>query len=284
MAKILAIIVTFNSAKWVDKCFGSIQRSSVPMDIFVADNASTDNCVELVRKKCPDAVIVENKDNLGFGAANNLGFKYALENGYDYVYLMNADAWIEDDTIAIMLGSDRHKDFGILSPLQLGFNGKLDRNFEKKCHKYINIMDRVCTVPFVMAAHWLVPVETLRKVGGFSPAFLHYGEDDNYIDRLHWFGLKVGVVPAAHAVHDRANRKETKARRMFMKWIAVKVRVSNPARNFFAMELRAPFELIGMSIKNFSFLPMKYIPRMFRKYEELGRYRNESRKEGAFLQ
>lgn len=283
MTRILAIIVTYNSSRWVERCLGSVLGSSVPLDVFVVDNASTDGCVDLVSSVCPEAVIVRSKENLGFGAANNIGLKYALEKGYDYVYLLNSDAWLEEDTVAVMLDADPEKNFGILSPVQMDAEGRLDRNFERKCGKYLSSPDSICEMPFVMAAHWLIPVETLRIVGGFSPAFHQYGEDDNYIDRLHWHGLRVGVVPAAHAVHDRAGRKESRERRMFMKCVAVRARVSDPARNFYAMCFLAPLELIGMSVKNLSLIPLKNIPALVREYGELGRFRRESCREGAFL-
>lgn len=283
MTRILAIIVTYNSSRWVERCIGSVLGSSVPLDVFVVDNASTDGCVDLVSSVCPEAVIVRSKENLGFGAANNIGLKYALEKGYDYVYLLNSDAWLEEDTVAVILDADPEKNFSILSPVQMDAEGRLDRNFERKCGKYLSSPYSICEVPFVMAAHWLIPVETLRKVGGFSPAFHQYGEDDNYIDRLHWHGLRVGVVPAAHAVHDRAGRKESRERRMFMKCVAVRARVSDPARNFYAMCFLAPLELIGMSVKNLSLIPLKNIPALVREYGKLGRCRRESCREGAFL-
>ena len=78
-----------------------------------------------------------------------------------------------------------------------------------------------------MAAHWLVSRGALRKVGGFSPAFRQYGEDDNYIDRLHWHGFSCGVGPAASAVHDRSGRSLPKEGRMRLKCVAPVVKLSN---------------------------------------------------------
>src|SRR5690606_10797046 len=50
------------------------------------------------------------------------------------------------------------------------------------------------------------PRNTLRVVGGFNPTFFHYGEDDNYCQRVKYFDLKIGVVPSAIIYHDREDR------------------------------------------------------------------------------
>ena len=64
----------------------------------------------------------------------------------------------------------------------------------------------IVEAPFVNAAFWFIPALTLRTVGGFSPLFYHYGEDKDYINRLHRHGLKVGYTPQAFGCHDREFR------------------------------------------------------------------------------
>src|SRR5690606_5865627 len=59
---------------------------------------------------------------------------------------------------------------------------------------------------FVCAAAWLIPRNTLKVVGGFSPTFFHYGEDDNYCQRVLYFNLKIGICPDARIFHDREDR------------------------------------------------------------------------------
>ena len=72
------------------------------------------------------------------------------------------------------------------------------------------------TVNRVMAAHWLVPVEALRKVGLFNEdLFPLYGQDDNWCHRARYQGYKIAIVPEARAVHDRAQRTEDKDKLIF---------------------------------------------------------------------
>lgn len=286
MARILAIVVTFNAMPWIDRCLDSLEKSSEKVDICVIDNGSLDGTEKYVQENWPWAIFFDNEENLGFGAANNIGLRYALEHGYDYVYLMNQDAWVETDTIGRLVAAWKPA-YGVLSPIQMSGNGrKMDRNFAKKCKEHLKKEDpdlEVVTVPFVMAAHWLVSRKVLETVGCFSPAFIHYGEDDNWIDRLHYFGYKAGVVRGAVAIHDRADRKPTKEQRMYLKCVRVLVKISDPSHSFFARHLTEPLDLLGMTVKNLSPIPAKYIPEFLKRYPELKRLRKQSKTPGAFL-
>lgn len=289
MSKVLAIVVTYNAMRWVERCLGSLFASRLRPDVLVVDNGSADGTREFVREHFPAVELILSDGNPGFGAANNIGLWLALERGYDFVYLLNQDAWVEKDTLSTLVAAAR-PDYGILSPVQNDASGRLDPWFSRKCSRYLKAASAVAPdprlvvdVPFVMAAHWLVSRKALLDVGGFSPAFAQYGEDDNYIDRLHWRGLRCGVVPAAAAVHDRAGRKTPREKRMRLKCIAVVVRLSDPGRCWLWRRLAYPFELAGMSLKNFSLIPLRFVPELRARIPELRRLRKESGRKRAFL-
>ena len=239
--KILAIIVTFNGIKWIDKCLSSIVDSTVKnADIFVVDNGSTDGTVEYIKSNYGQAILIESKKNLGFGQANNIGFKYALDNAYDYVYLMNQDAWVKEDTLeSLVILHQQKTEYGILSPLQVNSEcTKLDNHFRHCLFNYtdekiiddflLKEVNKVYTVTDVMAAHWLMPIETIKKVGGFSPTFDHYGEDNNYINRLLFHGYKCGISTQVIGIHDRENRTLSLRKSVFYYYIKGLVSLSNP--------------------------------------------------------
>ena len=289
MASVLVIIVTFNALKWVRRCLGSVEKSSLPADVLVIDNGSTDGTLPLIRTDFPRTRIIETGENLGFGAANNIGLRTALDEGYRFAYLLNQDAWLEKDTLEKLVAA--HKpEWGILSPMQMDAHGRRDKRFDKKCGRALDAAlggyhdDRlVVEVPFVMAAHWLVSRRAIETVGGFSPAFRQYGEDDNWIDRLHWHKLFCGVVPAVHAVHDRSDRRMGRDRKLQLKCIAAVVKASDPNRSWRWVRLREVLELVGMGVKNFSAVPWKFIPELKRRFPELKEYREASMHRGAFL-
>ncbi len=289
MTKILSIIVTYNAMHWIDRCVKSLMSASARSDVLIIDNGSTDGTQARISSEYPSVRFIRNLTNLGFGAANNIGFRIARDEGYDYVYLINQDAWVEKDTLKILLDTMR-PEYGILSPVQRAANGKLDKQFSKKCGSMLKqagklvSADRVIVnVPFVMAAHWLVSRKAFLAVGGFSPAFRQYGEDDNYIHRLFYHGFKCGVVPSAGAVHDRAERKSDKTRRMNLKCVSADVRLSNPNKAFLRQSVVVFFNLLAMSLKNFSLIPLRYMATIRARRSELKFYRNESKSKGAFL-
>mgnify|MGYP002627190495 FL=1 len=289
MANILIVIVTWNARKWVRKCLRSVEKSSLQADVVVIDNGSTDGTPALIRSDFPHVRIIETGENLGFGAANNIGLRLALDEGYQFAYLLNQDAWLEKDTLEKLVAA--HKpEWGVLSPMQMDAHKRRDKRFDKKCGKFIDAAlggwhndTLVVEVPFVMAAHWLVSRKAIETVGGFSPAFRQYGEDDNWIDRLHWHGLHCGVVPAASAVHDRSDRRLGRGKKMQLKCIATVVKVSDPAQGWHWVRIREVLELVGMGLKNFSAVPWRFIPELRARFPELKAFREQSKQKGAFL-
>ncbi len=202
MKKVLVIVVTYNGTHWLERCLSSVMpgtNGNLQTDLYVLDNDSTDGSSDYVQAHFPKAKLVRSAENLGFSKANNLGFRYALDKGYDYVYLLNQDAWLEEGALeTLVAAAEEDAQYAVLSPLQMTDGYKeLDRLFEK---------DK--TPP---AAHWLVPVGALRKLGLFEEElFPFYGQDDDWCNRARYHGLIIGVVPEARGVHDRAQRAEAK--------------------------------------------------------------------------
>lgn len=243
-AKVLVIIVTYNAMQWIERCFSSLSSSLIIPDVYIVDNGSEDGTQDFIRKKFPNYIFVQSNNNLGFGKANNMGFQYAIENNYDYVYLLNQDAWIFPETINKLIEiSENHPEYGILSPFQMEenlfkmdpgfFNDALIRNKQIFDDLYNQCLKPIYEVPVVMAAHWFMTIDCVRKVGGFSPSFIHYGEDYNYVDRLHYLGYKIGVLPTLRVVHDRGNRIDTDKKIKYLMYVNDIRSMSMPNTNTF---------------------------------------------------
>ena len=82
MAELLTIVVTFNGKEWIERCLRSALESVVPTDVMVVDNGSGDGTPDLIKERFPDVILHENRENLGFAAANNIGFRHAIAHGY----------------------------------------------------------------------------------------------------------------------------------------------------------------------------------------------------------
>ncbi len=218
--KILVIIVSYNFERWIERCLGSLRQSTLQPDVVVIDNASQDRTIQIIESRYPEVRLIRSKENLGFGRANNLGMRIALEENYDAVFLLNQDAWIDAevlDTLSTL--SSKHPRYGILSPIHLtGSGDKLEKGFagyaklspsHKPAHDGTGEDSRLSPpieLPFVNAAFWFIPVSVLKQVGGFCPLFRHYGEDVDYVNRLHHCGYRIGYSPCVQGCHDREYR------------------------------------------------------------------------------
>lgn len=213
--KVFVVIVTYNGEKWIQKCLKSIINATIIPEIIVVDNNSTDKTVDLIENFPASIQLLKQTNNLGFGQANNLGMSYALKNECDFVFLLNQDAYFQKNTLQILLEVyTKNDDYGLLSPIHLNGKGdKLDKNFSNYISYNSNHfifkdaltlrLKEVYNVDFVNAAAWLLPKKTLENIGGFDPLFFHYGEDDNYCQRLKYHNFKIGVVPNSFVYHDR---------------------------------------------------------------------------------
>ena len=217
---IFAIIVTYNAMRcsWIEKCLRSLEASTVPVTPIVIDNGSTDETRQYVPTNFPQAVWLPQEKNLGFGQANNVGLRYALEHDADYVLLLNQDATISVDSIEKMLPQTDNDT--ILSPLHLNGDGtRLDASF-KLCLKASDntLFDDLlisrqlqssysgptvasgCVIP---AACWFMPISIVKTIGGFNPLFFHYSEDVNYAQRINYHKKVFRICPQAVMHHDR---------------------------------------------------------------------------------
>jgi GT2 family glycosyltransferase len=217
MNNCVIIIVTHNAKTFLDKCLGSIDFNRYK--VIMVDNHSSDGTTDEIKASFPKVKLFEQDKNLGFGKANNLGISYALNQGADHVFLLNQDAYLVGNVLERLIQiQNENKHFGILSPIHINADKtKLDRNFSNYVrydknpyfysdHVLRNDLKDIYEVPFVNAAGWLISKSCLMTIGGFDPLFFHYGEDDNYCQRLKFHSFKIGVVTNTYLIHDREDR------------------------------------------------------------------------------
>ena len=272
--------------QWAERCLKSIANSKHSCDAFIVDNGSTDGTQDFILKNFPEFKFVQSEVNLGFGAANNIGLKYAVDHNYDFVYLLNQDAWIFPDTVERLIAlHTEHPEFGILSPMQFAADTKhLDTGF-KRIYDGATDTDtpELRTVTSVMAAHWFLPIEIVKKVGGFSPTFFHYGEDFNYTDRIHYHDYLIGVAKNARAVHDRFDRPTSREKDLYLKDTSNLIRLSNPEHSFCLNLVMTAFYAVAFAAKSTSFSPLKGFFKQLRCLKSIRNNRTISQQPKAFL-
>jgi GT2 family glycosyltransferase len=244
MKKVFIVLVTYNGSKWIKKCLAAIENSQYPVMIIIVDNGSSDNTLKIIKEEFNKVQLIESGKNLGFGQANNVGIKLAIESGADYCLLLNQDAYINNDSVETLINIlESNSNIGILSPLHLDGSGvEFDRNFinffkRGEINEFINdsyfkSFKDVYDVPYVNAAAWMIKKDCINSVGGFDPIFFHYGEDENYCHRALYHGYKIAITPLTIICHDRGKRvgirPEYKAEKKLREQL---IEMCNPANN-----------------------------------------------------
>ncbi len=220
MRTLYCVIVTYNGMEWIEGCLLSLQNSHYPVHTIVFDNNSSDETCNCIAHLFPEVQLIRSPVNLGFGQANNAGMKLAIAQGAEHIFLLNQDAWVNENTLSSLMQAQlTHPEFGIISPVHLNGGGSWpDINFlhyfsasainEWVASTLIGIpaQSSLIKTSYVNAAAWLVSTACIKKTGGFDPFFFHYGEDINYCQRVLYHGYQVGIDTRVFIFHDREQR------------------------------------------------------------------------------
>ena len=213
--KVFIIIVTYNAMKWIDKCLSSIRKSNIKVEVVVIDNCSKDETLSFIRRHFSEVYIIENKENRGFGQANNQGIEYSYKQGGTHFFLLNQDAYLHDDTVERLVFVQDKYNIALVSPIHLnGPGNQLDYNYFQKVVMNENNLRYVSDVILgnqeeyypvfkINAAAWMLSRRCVEEIGGFDPIYFHYGEDGNYCQRLKYLKEQCVFVPGAYIHHDR---------------------------------------------------------------------------------
>jgi GT2 family glycosyltransferase len=219
MSEVSVVVVTFNSAPWIERCLESVRG----YETIVVDNGSTDGTVALVRERFPEARVIE-QENLGMGGGNNAGMRLASAR---YFLLLNADAWVLGDGVDQLAHfADQHPDAAVVGPKLLNEDGSLQRSarafptlwrlsteylFLRKLaprSRALNTFyeggfdhDEAREVDWLFGACLLVRRDAADEVGLFDEDFFMFSEETDWLYRFHQAGWSVYFYPGAEVVH-----------------------------------------------------------------------------------
>lgn len=127
------IIVNYNTSTLLRNCIESIYKHTkdITFEIIVSDNGSTDDSVQMLRRDFPEVIVIENKANLGFGAANNRGLDIAKG---EFIFYLNSDTVLLNNAVKIFYdfwNSHQNLNPGSLGTMLTNGNGKLVHSYAK---------------------------------------------------------------------------------------------------------------------------------------------------------
>lgn len=237
-AELSIIIVNWNGGTLLRRTVESVVASppSIEYEVVVVDNASADDSLAQLRASEEVAPliasgrlrVVENKDNLGFGKANNAAF--ALTDS-PLLFLLNPDTEVTPGSIDRLIATVRSdKRIGMAGPKLVNADGSLQVSVWRnppaawemlltgfRLHK---LLPRRARGELLLADHWdysrrravgmlggsamLVRREVIAQVGGFDERFHMYGEDNEWCLRITRAGWQLVFEPEAVVMHHGA--------------------------------------------------------------------------------
>lgn len=99
MDKVCIVILNYNNYEDTIECVQSLRSAinSNEYDIVIVDNNSVNDSVKELSRALSPIKIITSLENRGYANGNNIGIKYAEDNGYDYICILNNDTLIEVD-------------------------------------------------------------------------------------------------------------------------------------------------------------------------------------------
>jgi GT2 family glycosyltransferase len=238
------IIVSYNVKHFLEQCLCSVQRALAnDMEVFVVDNHSTDGSVEYCQQRFPFARFILNKENVGFGKANNQALPEATGK---YVLFLNPDTIIPEDLFTLCISfMGSHADAGALDVRMIDGSGaflkeskrgfpspwvafckmsgltKLFPRSSSFARYYMGHLPekKINEVDALAGACMFLRKEVLDKVGGFDERFFMYAEDIDLSYRIQQAGYKNYYFPETAIIHFKgeSTRKDKKYIKYFYK-------------------------------------------------------------------
>jgi GT2 family glycosyltransferase len=155
-------IVILNWNGWQDtvKCVRSLDSMEYRnRHAVIVDNGSTDDSVKRLREVCPEVLILETHKNLGFAAGNNAGIRLALENGADYVFVLNNDTTVSPNVISEFVAfAEEHANAALMGPRIDSRNPQREWPIRRK----LDLLTLLCT--FTTLRRLVVRIPIVREI------------------------------------------------------------------------------------------------------------------------
>lgn len=229
--KVSGGIVTYNNADIICGCIESLLRETrgVDFQLYVADNSSTDNTVQLIKEKFPQVILLEQDKNMGFGHGHNV---IADSVKSDYHAVINPDIYVEGDVISALVHMmEDNRDVVMSTPKILNEDGteqflpkkdpsiryvilskfKPFRHFRTEYTRQLEEDGNAMDIEMCTGCFFVIRTEVFRKLGGFDKRYFMYCEDADISTRARKLG-RIVFWPYVSATHkwSRANTRSMK--------------------------------------------------------------------------
>jgi len=235
--KLSIVIVSWNTADILAQCLDSIYENPPcgEFEIWVVDNASSDNSVEMIRNRFPQVNLIENDNNPGFARANNQAIR---ECKGEFILLLNPDTLILDDALNTMISYlETHPDVGALGPCILNPDETLQTSsyprptIGREFWRLLRLdsirpygtyrmedwsLDKAHAVETLLGACILIRGALIQIVGLLDEDYFMYTEEIDYCFRMSNEGWRLIWLPQAKIIHYGGQSTQQVATDMFL--------------------------------------------------------------------
>lgn len=207
------ITLNWNRAEDTLACLETLVQLTYPnTNLLVVDNGSTDGSPSIISARYPTVKQIVNLENLGFAGGFNIGLKWALDAGADFVLVLNNDTLAAPDMLEPLVAAAAPARVGITAPV-IFYASAPTRIWSAGAGRSRLTLDltgnhgrRMLLVAnvereFVSGCAMLIKRVVLEKVGLFDEHFFMYYEDADYCLRVRQAGFSLWVVPEARLWH-----------------------------------------------------------------------------------
>lgn len=200
LVDISVVIVNFNGAKFIEACLDSLFASEISYayDVWMVDNASSDNSLEILSAYKDRIHLIVNTENTGFSYANNQAIR---QSSGRYLFILNNDTVLEKNTLQLLVDEhERQPHLGAICPKLLNADGSLQCPGSSLGHWRFK-QDRARFVPFIAGAAFLMRKSVMDEMGGMDENLFFYNDDIDMCRFLRHKGYPILYFPEAKVIH-----------------------------------------------------------------------------------
>ncbi|MDP2837933.1 MAG: glycosyltransferase family 2 protein [Candidatus Moranbacteria bacterium] len=208
------VVLNFNGQDCLSRSLASLKGLCYPcFFVVVVDNASTDDSLALAKRNFPQYQYLTRQENSGFASGMNTGIRYVLKQGAAFIWLLNNDAWVEPNTLSLLIAEASRNELAALwSPIILDpvtkarwfAKGQIDALRMRALHQLPTKAELAASSyesAFLTGCALLVRSAVLEQVGLLDERFFLYYEDVDFSLRVRAAGFQGRVVPGATVWH-----------------------------------------------------------------------------------
>jgi hypothetical protein len=174
-------------------------------DVLVVDNASADGAPAAIRTQYPQVPLIELPENLGWAGGNNVGIKYALEKGADYICLLNNDTIVPPGAIVeLARAASRHAPCLMHPAIDFADpeeGSQLDPSRASAVSSPLQDDEGLYELDIAYGACLMIPAELFRHIGLFDERFFLQLEETDFWMRARKVGVRSLCTIRARIIH-----------------------------------------------------------------------------------